>query len=178
MRLVCPGCGFTAGMEAYLLDASAREAVLLALKLPAPLGDRVLRYVGLFRPVGRALTWDRVERLLGELLPPIAEAKVERHGRTWPAPLDYWSMALDEMLGRRDTLVLPLKSHGYLFEIVAGYANKGEAAAERKTEQDRAHPAYRPHTPNAGLKKAEMPAEFREMVARMTRKGAAPDASN
>lgn len=177
MRLVCPGCGFTADLEAFLLDQAAREAVLLALQLPAPLGERILKYIGLFRPAQRSLSWDRVVKLLGELLAPIAECKVERSGRTWSAPLDYWGSALDEILARRDALTLPLKSHGYLFEIVAGYSNKAEASAERQAEHVKQHPAHRSHNPKSGLARAEMPAEFKAMVARMTRKGATPDAS-
>lgn len=173
MRLVCPGCGFTADLEAFLMDAQAREAVLLALKLPAPLGERLLRYIGLFRPEKRALSWDRVVRLLTELLPPIAEAKVERNGRTWPAPLEYWSVALDEIVARRDSLTLPLKSHGYLFEIVAGQANKAEARRETVLEQARQHPAHRDHDPNAGLKRTEVPAEFKALVSKLVRKGGA-----
>lgn len=171
--MTCPGCGFTADIEAFLLDAVAREVVLLAFSLPAPLGERLLRYLRLFAPPKRALAWDRVLRLLLDLAPAIAEARVERNGRTWAAPLDYWSMALDDMLARRDQLQLPLKSHGYLFEIVAGLSNKAEGKAEAKTEQQRAYAYSRDQKTGdkAGLQRVAPPPEFLAMLARLKGKG-------
>jgi hypothetical protein len=137
--------------------------------LPGPLGDRLLRYLRLFSPRSRALSPDRAARLLTELLGPIAEAKVERHGRTWPAPLDYWSHALDEILSRREQLQLPLRSHGYLLEIVAAIAGKAEARTEAKVEQTRAYALGREQS-QAGLVRAAPPEEFRQLVERLKRK--------
>lgn len=125
------------------MDAAARETVALALALPAPLGDRLLRYLGLFRPNSRVLSWDRAARLLGELQVAISSARVERKGRAWAAPLAVWQAALDECLDKRSTLTLPLKTHGYLFEIVAGMASKAEGAQEIRETQRVAHPAHR-----------------------------------
>lgn len=47
-------------------------------------------------------------------------------------------MAIDQMLAARDAqrLELPMKGHGYLFTILAGMADKHEAAAEQKREQE------------------------------------------
>ncbi|MBI1397034.1 MAG: hypothetical protein GC151_13745 [Betaproteobacteria bacterium] len=169
MKLTCPCCGYVGEPEGYLSDVQWRDALSAALKLPAPLGDRLVRYVGLFRPRQRALSPDRAARILLELLEPISEARVERNGRSWPAPFEYWSSALDDMLSRRDTLQLPLKSHGYLFEIVAGIANKAEGRAETKREEGRAYPysTTRSTDPEQIQKRAEMPAEFRDLVKRL-----------
>ncbi|MDG4595510.1 MAG: hypothetical protein P9F75_07420 [Candidatus Contendobacter sp.] len=137
MRLTCPCCGSVNSLEALLTDAAARQAVATALKLPAGLGERLLRYLGLFRAQGRVLGWDRVARLLEELLVAIEAGHIERHGQTWSAPLDYWRLALDQILDSRPTLVLPLKGHGYLYEIVAGLARKaGEQRAARAEVAD------------------------------------------
>ncbi len=143
MQLTCPVCFARYAIEAALTDDDARRAVAAALKMPAPLGDLILRYIGLFRPAKRALSWDRAARLIDELLAPIQAARVERHGRAWAAPLDAWTAALTEMLDRRDKLTLPLKGHGYLFEIVATQANKTEAHAERKTEDQKRQRQHR-----------------------------------
>lgn len=167
MKLTCPCCGFVGEPEGYLAEAQWRDALSCALKLPAPLGDRLVRYLGLFRPAKRALSPDRAARILTELLEPIAEARVERNGRSWPAPLDYWSSALDDVLARRDSLQLPLKSHGYLLEIVAGIANKAEGRAETKREESRAYAFTRDTTQPAGLQRAAMPAEFRALVQKL-----------
>jgi hypothetical protein len=142
MQLTCPACFARYSIEAALSDDDARRAVAAALKMPAPLGDLVLRYIGLFRAPKRALSWDRAARLIEELLAPMQAGRVERHGRTWPAPLEAWRAALADMLDRRDKLQLPLRSHGYLFEILAAQANKGEAQAEAKSEEQK---RQRPH---------------------------------
>lgn len=135
MQLTCPCCFARFAIEAALTDDAARQAVAAALKMPAPLGDLTLRYLALFRPAKRALSWDRAARLLNELLEPIQAGRVERHGRSWAAPLDAWRDAFEQMLARRDKLTLPLASHGYLFEIVAGGASKVEGRAEAEAEK-------------------------------------------
>ena len=160
MRLTCPCCGVTLSLDAMLADGCAREVMAIALQLPGDLGDRLVRYLALFRPRGRGLAWDRAKRLLVELQGPLAAGAIERHGRTWPAPVGYWRAALDEMLGKRDTLQLPLKSHGYLFEILVGLAQKGEAAAEQKREAAaRSRPAARPD-PLEKVREAAVSAEI------------------
>ncbi len=138
MRLTCPCCGATLSLEALLNDAAARQAVASALTLPAGLGAQVLRYLGLFRPSQRSLTWDRAAKLLEELSAMIGAGQIQRHGRAWPAPVEYWQRALDEIATRK--LDLPLKSHGYLLEIIAGLGNKIEAQAEADEEARRRHP--------------------------------------
>lgn len=140
MQITCPCCFARYAIEAALTDDAARQAVAAALKLPAPLGDLMLRYMAFFRPSKRALSWDRAAKLLNELIDPIQAARVERHGRAWPAPLHYWREALEQMIQRRDKLQLPLKSHGYLFEIVSGIASKTEGQAEAAVEQQKRHP--------------------------------------
>ena len=135
MRLTCPACAATGSIEFFLMDASARSAVMAAFKLPSPLAQQVMVYISLFRPPKRGLTWDRVEKLLNELMEPINSAQLTRNGMTFPAPAEYWKEALDQMLMQRNKLTLPLKSHGYLFEIVANLANKAAGARELKKEQ-------------------------------------------
>ena len=151
MHLTCPACAARFSIEAALTDEAARTAVAAALKLPAPLGDLTLRYLALFRPDKRALSWDRAARLLSELLAPIQAAQVERHGRTWAAPLELWRQGLEQVLEARERLTLPLKSHGYLLEIVAALASKSEGAREHKAEQAAAH---RPRSGDNGPRKA------------------------
>ena len=139
MRLTCPACAATGSIEFFLMDASARSAVMAAFKLPSPLAKQVMAYIRLFRPPKRGLTWDRVDKLLSELMEPINSAQLTRNGLTVPAPIDYWKEALDQMLMKRDKLTLPLKSHGYLFEIISNMANKAAGAREIKKEQNMAY---------------------------------------
>lgn len=153
MKMTCPACGSLSSLDALLGNEGAREAVMAALAMPAPLGKLMVQYLGLFRPAQRQLSFDRVANLLNELLPMVAAARIERNGRTWSAPQDYWSMALTEMLAKRDNLTLPLKSHGYLLAIIEGYSQKAEGKQEGQREN---HLAGRtPATTPAAFKQNE-----------------------
>lgn len=137
MKLSCPACGALFSLDALLGNEGAREAVMAAMQLPAPLGWQMIRYIALFRPAQRQLSLDRVANLINELLPMILNAKIERSGRLWNAPLDYWKMGMEDMLAKRDNLTLPLKSHGYLLTIIEGYNQKAEARNETQREDTR-----------------------------------------
>jgi len=85
--------------------------------------------------VGAWSGWIRASIKLDLLmLPLIAAARIERDGRTWIAPQDYWKQAIEEMLNKRDKLTLPLKNHGYLLTIIESYSNKAEARKEQQHE--------------------------------------------
>lgn len=151
MQISCPVCHARYALEAALTDAAAREAVALALKLPAPLGELLLGYIGLFRPTKRSLSWSRVTKLLTELQSMIKAGEIERNGRAWAAPQAHWQAALEQMLTRRDKLSLPLANHGYLLEILAGMANKAEGRAEAEDiERKRQPAAHRPAGERSG----------------------------
>jgi hypothetical protein len=73
-------------------------------------------------------------------------AQIERNGRTWPAPLEYWKAALEHMVQLRDQakLQLPLKSHGYLLEVIVGMGDKAERRPRRaRAKARRPGPATR-----------------------------------
>ncbi|MEW8494270.1 MAG: hypothetical protein AB2604_10730 [Candidatus Thiodiazotropha taylori] len=119
----------------FLNDAVSRKALKAALALPGPLSKQIIAYIGLFRPGKRSLTWDRVEKLLSELLEPIQSGKLTRKTQTHVVTIEIWQAALVEVIGKREKLNLPLKTHGLLFEIAASLANKQAAAAEVKREE-------------------------------------------
>jgi hypothetical protein len=137
MKLSCPACGSLSSLDALLGNEGAREAVMAALAMPAPLGKLMVQYLGLFRPAQRQLSFDRVANLINELLPMIQDAKIERNGRLWNAPQDYWKMGMEDMLSKRDKLTLPLKGHGYLLTIIEGYNLKAENKQEAQREDSR-----------------------------------------
>lgn len=135
MRLTCPGCGAHGSLELFGADADARAFAASMGELPPALAAPVREYLALFRPRQRVLTWPRARKLLAELLPDIKSERIERKGRIWPAPAAVWQSAIEQMVASRDKLTLPLKSHGYLHEIIVGLADKVEAAAERTQEE-------------------------------------------
>jgi hypothetical protein len=152
MKTTCPACGAVASLDVLIGHEGARDAVMVALSLPAPLGKLLVQYVAMFRPPKRNLSMDRLASLLGELQPDIAAAKIERGGRIWSAPQDYWRMGLEEIVAKRDKLTLPLKSHGYLLEIICGYSNKAEAKQEAAVEARRGgHTPVGAPSPSASL---------------------------
>ncbi len=168
MKTTCPACGAVNSLDALIGHDAARSILVRALE-QTQIGKRLIRYVALFRPAERQLSWDRTKSLLSELLDMVEAGKVERHGRTWAAPTEYWIGALDEMLARRDTgkLSLPLKSHGYLLEIITGNANKAEAKQEEKQEEGRRNPYREIAKPVAVSASPEVAAAGRELLKKI-----------
>ena len=134
MRIACPACGAVSSLDGLLQHDAARAAMATAYALSAPLGVALYRYMALFRPAQRALTWDRVATLTNELLPMIQAEKIERNRKTYFVPRDAWVAGFEQMLAQRDKLTLPLKSHGYLLEILVGLADKAGHAEVAKQE--------------------------------------------
>lgn len=132
MIVRCPACGAEASIDALVDNDAAAQALNLALQF-APAGKLLVRYLALFRPEKRRLTWPRVASLLGELLPQIEMQRIERDGRVHEAPLEAWASGLEKALAARDagTLRTPLKGHGYLYEIVIAEAARGSAVLTR-----------------------------------------------
>lgn len=123
MRTRCPSCGATLSLDALIAHDAAREALTVAFKLSGQLGSAVVRYVALFRPESRELTMDRVARLVGELLPDLQAQRISRNGQVYDAPLEAWVWAIEQALAARDAgrLALPLKSHGWLYEVISNW---------------------------------------------------------
>ena len=119
MNIRCPSCGAQMSLDTVIDDSAAAQALQSALEMSA-VGTLVIRYLALFRPAKNKLTWPRVASLLGELLPSIKSQRLERDGQVVDAPHQAWAQALEKTLAARDAGALrtPLKTHGYLFEIV------------------------------------------------------------
>ena len=146
MKLKCPHCGHGASIIDFANEESARQAIYLAADLPKTMGRLMLQYIGLFRPSTRSLSWDRTLKLMQQLKADIDRGKIERHSRIWPAPEAQWCNAFTIMLNKAQagTLTLPLKNHGYLYEIIASAQNTAEATIENKKEQQRQQKTAKP----------------------------------
>jgi hypothetical protein len=145
MKLNCPSCGALMSLDVIVSHDGARDAVQIALQLPAPLGKLIIQYLTLFRPARRQLSLDRVASILGELLPMITDSRISRDGKTYPIAQPIWAAGLQEIMDkhRQKPLTLPLKSHGYLLEILINKAHSAEAKLEAKLEQQRQMPSTR-----------------------------------
>lgn len=133
MRLTCFECGATGPATAFAADTDARACMELIAKAPAGTGPALIGYLALFRPGTRALAWGRARKLLEALRALMDAPTVKRGHREFAAPPDLWRRALEQMAAQRAKLALPLKSHGYLLEILAGLAEK---AAQPETPRD------------------------------------------
>lgn len=139
MRLRCPACSAEMDLDVLLAAEEGRQTLARLIAMGTPMGALTLRYIGLFRPAKHALSMSRTLRLLEELWPDIQRQAITRKGRDWPAPPSAWQAAIEQLLQTRDrgSLHLPLTSHGYLYEILVGIADKAEAHAERAVEAER-----------------------------------------
>ena len=131
----CPNCGAANSLDSLVSDAEAAEVLKMLLELDADIGKAAIRYIGLFRPAKSQLSWARTAKLLNELLPMIKAQEAARDGVCFPTPTEAWIYGFNETVNARDQgrLKTPLKSHGYLYEILAGWV--GQPSAGNQTNQ-------------------------------------------
>lgn len=121
MKVKCSACGAVHSLDALVANEAASQALNAALLINGELGRALIGYLGLFRPAKSSLTFERVATILNELSPMIISGKIQRDGREFSAPPEAWIYGINQMLTSRQTLKLPMKSHGYLLEIIASY---------------------------------------------------------
>ena len=136
--LSCPVCGAEFDLAVLFSHEHDQRALARLAAISIPLGARVLQYLALFTPPKQRLTAAKKIKLILQLLPDLERQVITHKGRDWPAPLNAWAQAIDQMLAARDAqrLELPMKGHGYLYAVLAGMADKHEAAAEQQREQE------------------------------------------
>ena len=127
MNIKCPNCGAVHSLDSLINDADASAVLRAVLEMDAEMGKAAIRYIGLFRPAKSQLSWARTAKLLNELLPMIKAQEAARDGVCFPAPAEAWIHGFNETVNARDQgrLKLPLKSHGYLLEIVSQWQGSG-----------------------------------------------------
>lgn len=133
MITCCPNCGAVNSLDSLLAGEGSAELVQAALEFDAAIGKAAIPYIGLFRPAKSRLTHKRAAKLLNELLPDIQAGQIQRNGQTHAAPPEAWIYAFQMAIDARNAgrLKTPLKSHGYLYEIIAGWRGQGGAVAAR-----------------------------------------------
>ena len=120
MKTRCPCCGATASLEVLITHDEARSLMVALAGISDELAKAALRYLGLFRPGERDLSWARAAKLLGELVPLIQAGEITRKRQSYPAPREAWIWAFNRVIEARDSgkLTPPLTSHGFLLEIL------------------------------------------------------------
>ncbi len=148
MKTRCPACGATNSLDALLGHGEASKAFVASLNLVGDLATPLVKYLGMFRSQNRELTFERTAKLLGEIAVDINAQQIKRGHHSYPAPKAAWIWAINTMLERRDQgkLQLPLKNHGYLYEVISSFkpenapapTRRAAAAPRAKTEAERA----------------------------------------
>lgn len=138
MKTKCPACGATCSLDALLGHSDASQAFMASLNLTGDLAKPLVKYLAMFRAENRDLTFERTAKLINELAGDINAKCIQRNRMTYPAPKAAWVWAINTMLERRDQgkLQLPLKNHGYLYEVISSF--KPENAPAPNTSQGRA----------------------------------------
>ena len=118
MKTRCPCCGASASLEVLITHDEARNLMVALAGISDELAKAALRYLGLFRPGERDLSWTRAAKLLGELVPLIQAGEITRKRQSYPAPREAWVWAFNRVIEARDSgkLTPPLTSHGFLLE--------------------------------------------------------------
>lgn len=139
MQLSCPCCGIKTDLAVLLTHEQARRAVARLATVSLPFGAQTLQYMALFKPASRALSIDRMVRLIEDMLPDIERRAITRAGRDWAADVETWRAALGVVIDMRDAgkLRLPLADHGLLYQVIANMADQVERTAESTREAQR-----------------------------------------
>lgn len=120
MKVRCPTCGAVMSLDVLIAHDDAREALIALTGISDELVKAILRYLTLFRPAEKDLSFNRVSKLLGDLLPMIQARMVERNRKQYAAPREAWIWAANRCIEARDSgrLKTPLTSHGFLLENI------------------------------------------------------------
>ncbi|MDA3509448.1 DUF2752 domain-containing protein [Acinetobacter junii] len=141
MKTRCPACGATTSLDALLGHSDASKAFVSALSVTGDLQHPLVNYLAMFRSESRDLTFERAAKLISEIAPDITAKEIKRGHYTYPAPRSAWIWAISIMIERRDQgkLQVPLKNHGYLYEVITSY--KPEYAPVQDTKSRPSHAA-------------------------------------
>lgn len=139
MKTKCPACGASCSLDALLGHSEASQAFVASLNLTGDLAKPLVKYLAMFRAENRDLTFERTAKLLNELAGDINAKCIQRNRITCPAPKAAWVWAINIMLERRDQgkLQLPLKNHGYLYEVISSFKPENAPAPNTQTQPAR-----------------------------------------
>lgn len=133
MKTRCPSCGAENSLDAVLNHDAARLAMWELTKMGDEMTRLAVNYVGLFRPAKSILSFDRMAKLLEELRVQMDDGFIERDGQRIEVSRAAWAYGFRVMLEKRATgLKLPLKSHGYLYEVLASYQAPVAVVAQKE----------------------------------------------
>jgi len=127
----CPYCGKAIDIIQGMELAAGNEWTALIQSVPPSMIGALLRYLELFKPAKQSLRWSRRLALTQELMPMIKSGTVKRNGIEYAMPMQAWEGEMMKLVSNKPaSLVLPLKSNGYLLSILVGRVEKNLAVTE------------------------------------------------
>lgn len=133
MHVKCLCCGAVASLDLLLAgEEGVLDVVKVVGEMQPELWSLVFQYIGLFRPEKGKLSWVRAAKILGELHDMVKSEQFERGGKVFSAPLVVWLAGIDQILSKRLDINRPLKTHGYLLEIMMSLDAKSIKDMEKK----------------------------------------------
>lgn len=132
MKTRCPCCGAENSLDALISHEEAREALWSLAQIGGPMTRGLVKYLGLFRPEKSVLGGGRMATLMAELLPDIQAQRIQRDGKVYPAPIAAWVYGFATVVAARDagSLKPPLKSHGYLYQVIAAWRGQTDGVVD------------------------------------------------
>lgn len=148
----CMMCGGRTPVELAVENDAASRAVTRCMQSLGDVGRGMLAYMALHRPPKRTLTWEKVARLLDDLLTVYDRGNVTRDGITTATSDAVWVAALAETRDAAPRLDLPLTDHGYLMAVLAGMARKAQRAGDAVKRGETAVGYSAAHAPASHVK--------------------------
>ncbi len=134
----CPASGCSGDIAGFLVEADGKRLAAMLAEMEPALGRAVLGYLRLFKPAKQGLRLSRAVNLVLEMVELIDAGRVcadERVGVWRSAPPALWVTGIEQLLATPPT-GLPLGGHNYLRKVVFTLAEKHEADAERRQEEN------------------------------------------
>jgi hypothetical protein len=132
----CPACLHEFDLEQARNDNDWRDLVQVILRLPECVHRPVWQYLGLFQGKQQIRSL-KMYRIVKELEPMIKSAKLQRNRLEYVVTAQQFAQAMSYLVDTRlESLVLPLKSNGYLLGMLANQAEQTLAKVEQKRETD------------------------------------------
>jgi hypothetical protein len=162
MKLVCPACGATASLEAWLNDPTIRYFQERLIQLPSAVLPHAPAYLGLFRKHGKALPWKRALTLIKGLKDLVAMDTVQwEREETRPITAVIWGQAMEATI---DAGPQGLKNHNYLRHVA--WEKAAELAAKREQERENERQRRRREGPDE--QPAPLSADIKAGIKRIT----------
>jgi len=168
----CPDCGAKAPLSAFAQGPEAGRVMEAQIaQLDKAIAARLIPYLRLHAPPGRALNWNKAGRLIEELVELTKSPVITWERQSRPATPQIWAAAMDKAVGaaEKGELDLPLDGHGWLRKVAWSDAGKAARDAEQQREALARgetpigqSPAHRPFTPSAGQ---DRDAELRDLIS-------------